>query len=234
MAELAAGLTRSREFAATLEQKVAEREQRLAEVYEQRLEFERAAAINQERERLLADMHDSLGAGLSTAYLLLRQGQLSVRGAAYLVQECMDDLRLVFDVSANLDGNLQTLVADVRYRLDGRMTSMGIKATWTLDLKGMPNLDSAFSLQLMRILQEATTNAMRHANATHIRVVMQWRAIEQQLLLQIQDDGQGMPVEPQRAGRGLGNMARRAASLGAELDIQSAHPGTVVQLRLKM
>lgn len=234
MAELAAGLNRSRELTAMLEAKVAEREQRLAQAFEERIKLERDAAVNLERERLLADMHDSLGSGLSTAYLLLQQGQLSVRGAAYLVQECMDDLRLVFDVSGNRDGQLQTLVADVRYRMDGRLMPMGFKVEWLIELDDMPALSSASSLQLMRVLQEALTNAMRHADATDIQVRLQYLPGEGALLMQVHDNGVGMTQEPRRMGRGLGNMARRATALGAELDIQSDDSGTTVQLRCKL
>lgn len=233
MAELAAGLLKSRELTATLEQKVAEREQRLAEAYEQRLQVERTAASTQERERLLADMHDSLGAGLSTAHLLLRQGQLTAAGAAHVVQECMDDLRLVFDVSANLEEDLVSLLADVRYRLDGRMAAVDLQTRWDIEAEGMPSLGPSGSLQLMRILQEAITNVLRHARARHLQVTLRWQPASRQLLMRVQDDGQGIPATFNRSGRGFGNMARRAAMLGGELDIRPAEPGTVVEFRLQ-
>jgi signal transduction histidine kinase len=234
MARLASGLLESRELTATLERKVAEREQRLAEAYERRLSLERSAAVNQERERLLADMHDSLGAGLSTAHLLLRQGQLSVQAAAYMVQECMDDLRLVFDVSANLDGSLETLVADVRHRLEGRMAAVGLQTHWDIDVQEMPMMDPSHALQLMRILQESITNVIRHAQARQLNVSLRWQGQERVLWLRVQDDGMGMPAQALRTGRGLANMARRAVALGGELDIRAANPGTVVALQLRV
>lgn len=146
----------------------------------------------------------------------------------------MDDLRLVFDVSDNRDGQLQTLVADVRYRMDGRLMPMGFKVEWLIELDGMPALSSASSLQLMRVLQEALTNAMRHADATDIQVRLQYLPGEGALLMQVHDNGVGMTQEPRRMGRGLGNMARRATALCAELDIQSDDSGTTVQLRCKL
>lgn len=234
LTELATALRRSRELTATLESQVAEREQRLAHSYAQRLQYERTEAVHQERERLLADMHDSLGSGLSTAHLLLRQGQLSAGEAAYLVQECMDDLRLVFDVSANLDQDLATLAADVRHRLEGRLAGVGLHTHWVIEVQGMPALDSTRSLQLMRILQEAVTNAVRHAGASHLQISLRWHAEARQLCLQVRDDGQGLSAHKQSTGRGLANMARRAAMVGGELDIRPAQPGTLVECRLQL
>lgn len=233
MAELAAGLLRSRELTITLEEKVTEREHRLAEAYEQRLQWERAAAVTQERERLLSDMHDSLGAGLSTAQLLLRQGQLSVNDAAYLVQECMDDLRLVFDVSAHLDEDLVSLVADVRFRLEARFSAVGIQTSWKINADDMPAMGPSRSLQFMRMLQETMTNAMRHADARHLEVSLQWMESKRVLCLQVQDDGKGLTAA-QSSGRGLANMARRASALGGELEVRASHPGTLVEFRLQL
>ncbi len=242
LAELAAGLLKSRQLTATLEQQVAEREQLLALAYEERLQLERRDATNHERERLLADMHDSLGAGLSSAHLLLRQGRISLQSAAYVVQQCMDDLRLVFDVSANLEHNLEAVVADVRHRIGGRLASVGLDTRWSVALDGMPVLDSTHCLQLMRVLQEALANAVRHAQARRLNVQLHWQEEARQLLMRVSDDGVGLQAAlaptpgasgatPARAGQGLANMARRAAMLGAQLDIRSAGPGTVVELR---
>lgn len=234
MTDMAAGLLRLRELTASLEQQVQERERRLSDIYDQRLVHERSAAVTQERERLLADMHDSLGAGLSTTQLLLRQGHLSTQDAAHMVQECIDDLRLVFDVSANLEQDLHSLVVDVRYRLESRLAAVGLQTQWTLALDGMPTLGSSDCLQLMRIVQEALSNAMRHARARHIQVSLQWFASDRQLLLRVCDDGVGIPIPSPATGRGLANMARRAHALGAELDVRGAHPGTEVELRLSL
>lgn len=232
MAELASGLLKSRELTASLEQKVAEREGQLAQAYSERLDAERSAASTQERERLLADMHDSVGAGLSSTHILLKQGQISVEGAAFLVQECIDDLRLVFDVSGHQVEDLQALMADVRYRLEGRLAAAGLQTRWHVDMPQLPHLGSARCLQMMRILQEAVTNALRHAQARMLEVSLQWHAPSRRLVLQVRDDGQGLPARSERPGRGLSNMARRAAAIGGELEVRPGSPGTVVELRI--
>lgn len=234
MAELASGLLKSRELTATLEHKVAEREEQLQDIYQEREQAVRAQAMIDERERLLADMHDSLGAGLGSALLMLRQGQLNPQDAAHVVQECIDDLRLVFDVSAHLEEDLQALVADVRHRLQNRLAGVGLHTQWDLALQGVPALGSTRCLQLMRVLQEALTNAMRHAQASELQIRLHWRAGPRWLLMQVRDNGKGMSEQTNRRGRGLSNMARRASSLGAELDIRPAHPGTLVELRLQL
>ncbi|MBV8141043.1 MAG: hypothetical protein JOZ60_03255 [Verrucomicrobia bacterium] len=87
---------------------------------------------------------------------------------------------------------------------------------------------------LLRIAQEAMSNAIRHARPTEISVGLRWNPPN--LLLKISDNGSGL-VKARQIGRGEGfgfaNMQARAKNLGAELDIQSkVGGGTSVIVRL--
>jgi two-component system, NarL family, sensor histidine kinase UhpB len=81
------------------------------------------------------------------------------------------------------------------------------------------------------IFKEALTNAARHASARRIEVEIALGARE--LLLEIRDDGRGFDPRAPRGGRGLSNLARRAAELRATLEIDSA-PGRGTRIALRV
>ena len=85
------------------------------------------------------------------------------------------------------------------------------------------------SLHLLRIIQEAVTNIVRHANATEVEVSL---SVDNRprpaLFMHIRDDGCGFSRHSDVAGRGIDNMKKRAATLGAEFTIEAAEKGTDV------
>lgn len=88
-------------------------------------------------------------------------------------------------------------------------------------------------LQVLRIVQEAITNVVKHAGA-HTIVVSTGREDvdgQAQVFVEIRDDGRGMEGRT-RLGRGLANMGRRARGLGGSLAVESGARGTVARLRL--
>src|SRR4051812_12523718 len=85
------------------------------------------------------------------------------------------------------------------------------------------------------ILKEALTNALKHAGAKEVRV--QAKAVGNSLEFLVQDDGRGFdsasPLTHQR--HGLGNMRRRADTMGGTLAIESAHSqGTTIKLIVRI
>jgi signal transduction histidine kinase len=86
------------------------------------------------------------------------------------------------------------------------------------------------TLQILRILQEAVTNAMRHSGASEIALVSTEKT-EGAITISITDNGKGLPPET-TGGRGLTSMRSRADAVGGMLDIQSSSGGTSLQLTL--
>ena len=86
---------------------------------------------------------------------------------------------------------------------------------------------------LLRIAQEAISNAVRHAKPTAISVSISYNPPN--LVLEVTDDGTGIadPQEASRGGFGLSNMQARAEKLGAQFEVRTAaNRGTSIIVRL--
>ncbi len=194
---------------------------------------QREAALN-ERARMMSDLHDGFGAQLIGALRQLESGRMQVPGAAQALRECIDDLRLTVDAHEPAARSLATLLGMLRYRMQPRVDATGLHLLWQVnDLPETATLPAAQSLDLLRILQQGICNVLQHADARQIRIVV--RHEPHWLEFAVEDDGRGMAAaSAPRRGRGITNMQRRAARLGAELLFESrAGGGTALRLRLQ-
>lgn len=215
-----------------LEQRVAQKHAELQQNFERLQELERRTAVAEERRRLMSEMHDGVGAQLIATLDLIERGGAQDRIVANELRECLDHLRLTIDSLEPTDNDLLTVLGNLRYRLEGRLRRVGVALSWQVqDLPALPSLTPQNVLHVLRILQEAFTNIIKHANAGSITLSTTLDASH--VCICVEDDGHGLPAAPQRQGRGLLNMRRRAHEMGALLDIR-ARPGggTAVSLHL--
>jgi signal transduction histidine kinase len=81
--------------------------------------------------------------------------------------------------------------------------------------------DMATTLNILRLVQEAVTNAVKHSGGSVIRVatrIVDTEADGAQAIIEISDDGAGLiQMDPDSGGRGLGNMRRRADEIGGQV-----------------
>jgi signal transduction histidine kinase len=99
------------------------------------------------------------------------------------------------------------------------------------DLPPLEWLDARAALEVLRILQEALTNVMKHAGAR--RVAISTLRGTDEVRVRVADDGRGFDVaalEATRAGRGLTNLSRRAMRIGGRVEVASGPGGTTVDL----
>jgi two-component system, NarL family, sensor kinase len=95
----------------------------------------------------------------------------------------------------------------------------------------LPNLPAAVEVAVYRITQEALTNVARHARA---RTCLVQLAVDRDVLLEIVDDGVGIPTE-RSAGVGLSSMHERASELGGSCTVEAVpEDGTRVLVRLPL
>jgi signal transduction histidine kinase len=228
---LAYALADSEKLRWTLEDRVAQRTQELAHAHAVLLESEVKRAQIQGRELLLRDVHDGFGSQLVTAHLLAKAEKLKQGEIETLLQECIDDLYLVIDVSSPNAEQLGDMLLDFQTRITRRLMGQPIQLHWDDQTRQWPALSKTTALQIMRVLQEALANALKHAQCSHIGITASFDSASQLLRLSVVDDGLGLP-EPIHMGRGLRNLTERARTLGGEVTLSPAHPGTRMTLEV--
>jgi signal transduction histidine kinase len=223
---------------ATLKLEVAERtaaQHRIEdEMHErQRLEREMAAIGDQERRRLGQELHDGVCQQMTAALLRCQALQHCVaRGDAVsseafdpltaLLTETIDDTHDVARGLCPLDADPGALAPALRSL--ARRTRELAEVRCEFVTEGDVRVASPAAAQhLYRIGQEAVSNAVRHAHASRIGVELHGTA--GRLVLQVHDDGIGLPANRDGGGLGLRTMASRARIVGGDLDITSVPGG---------
>ena len=136
----------------------------MKQAYERLTAVEVERSRTAERERLLQDMHDGFGSQLAGARLRIERGEPAQAQVAILLQECLDDLYLVVDTMSNAASSLRDAIVDWRYRCERRLAGQPIRVDWQIDLDACPPLEQRLILQLLRIMQEALNNGLKHTS----------------------------------------------------------------------
>ncbi len=195
-------------------------------------ELESEHKIQLERERISRDLHDNIGAYAST--VLYKTDLLQSETLPDERNELMNDLRFASkDIITSLRETIWALKKD---QYDVQECLLRIRNFIQPFIKYYPNIRFAVSgdtpssmilhytkaLNLVRIVQEAVTNAIKHAGATTIDISSsieneKWKVV-------INDNGKGFDYEGKfklQEGNGLNNMKQRAADSGFDLSIES-------------
>ena len=192
------------------------------------------SAVLQERNRMAQEIHDTLAQGLAGIVLQLEaaedvlgegaeEARAHVSRARTLARESLGEARRsvwALRPQALESGDLATALR----HFAGQLTT-GTPILVEFSQRGTPcRLSPEAEFHLLRIGQEALTNAVNHAEASKIRVELVHDA--QGVQLSVQDDGRGFGPRQQSSNRGFGiiSMNERAERVGAQLTIFS-EPG---------
>ncbi len=208
-----------------------------AELVRSRAEI--VTAREEERRRLRRDLHDGLGPILASQTLKMGAVRQLVRHNPGRAESMVDDLihqtegtvaevrRLVYGLRppALDELGLVEAVRDLVRRSEPGDSSITVEGP----KEGLPKLPAAVEANAYRIALEGLTNASRHSKAKHC--LIRFDIEDQQnvgeakraLVVQIRDDGAGMPKQ-YRAGVGLRSMRERAEELGGQLVITQGNP----------
>ncbi len=200
------------------------------------LEMERQGAILAERERIAREMHDSLAQVLGVIHLRLRALRSSVdhfdppvlaAGLLELADVAEDAYRDVRESILGLRESSRaerSLFESLRAYLDKFQRQSGIETRLETDFPVEPRLSPRAEVQIIRVIQEALTNARKHAGATH--AVVRVASDDGTVTFRIEDDGRGFDVTntllDRDAGFGLHAMRERMELIGGTLTIESA------------
>jgi len=194
-----------------------------------------------ERSRMAREIHDTLAQGFVGVSLQLEiTGNLLAQDRVEGAKQQVDQAKaLVRDGLADARQSIWELRSGaVEAGLPERMRQMvnrvgGERGFVELSIGGTYRvLEAEVEREVLRIAQEAVTNAVRHAEAGRVAVEMRYE--ERALRLSVVDDGAGFAMDEVASGRfGLVGMRERADRIGGVLEIESA-PGSGTSLRLRV
>jgi signal transduction histidine kinase len=231
------GLRRAEE---RLEARVTARTAELEAEMARRQELARrlASAQEDERRRVARDLHDTIGQTLSGLSLAAAAGQLDQ------VRRLADELgRELHEVAVRLRPTALDdigLAAAARVLADDWARRTGVAIEFQAVGLGAGRLPAEVETALYRVVQEALTNAAKHAAARRVAVVIGRRAGT--AVAVVEDDGAGFdpdvartPAPGRRAGLGLAGMRERVGLLGGTVEVESQPgQGTTVFARIPL
>jgi signal transduction histidine kinase len=196
------------------------------------MEVEKQAVLNNQRSTISADLHDDMGASLSSIHLNAAMVQKLIHKdnpkADASLTRIVEDLKLVIEnmgdiiwainpdekAQKSISGQLKDFYFDL-------MDGYGIQCDYHIDQaleSQITNINARKNLLL--IAKEAINNILKHANANRIDVFLKEQ--DKMLLLEIQDNGIGMiDTEKTFSGNGLQNMKNRTEKINGAFKIKS-------------
>ena len=200
-------------------------------------------AQEQERKRLSRELHDDLGQALIAHMLRLQNLRAEIPIQDEQINKELDGL--IADTSQTI-GKMRQLAQDIRPTM---LDTLGLKTTLqnhcreysirtglpvTLEIdERLPELSDIYSITLYRLLQETLTNVIKHSKANHVWVELTMD--EQEIILTVQDNGQGFIKDQTTIAKGIGmtGLNERLVLVGCKLLVTSARgKGTIISAHL--
>jgi signal transduction histidine kinase len=206
-------------------------------------EASRTMALAEERDRMARELHDALNQSLfgltltsraAAAHLISDPGRAAdeLDEVQSLARRALAELREVVTGMRTSDLRRDGLVAAIRS--DVALLDRVHSARVSFQFSGELRVDDVVEHEIYRVVQEALTNALRHAHADE--VVVRLTAVSDSTVVEIYDDGSGFDpsAEGIRSRRlGLTSMEERATAIGGTIKFDSGRgAGTTVSLRV--
>jgi signal transduction histidine kinase len=192
-------------------------------------------AITEERKRFSRDIHDGIGGQLVSLLWRVRSETVPTDELAGELERGLADLRLVVDALDDGPLNLSEAMWNFAARARQQLEAANIEFSWhipeTLDVAWQ---DSRRILSLYRMLQEVTSNVVRHsgAQAFLIKFSAEPSLGPSALRVLIEDNGIGIRPETRRSGRGLTNLSMRAQQLGGTITFAQPASGRGTRIEI--
>jgi signal transduction histidine kinase len=205
----------------------------LSGIHEKGVAIKHKHELVKTRERIAREIHDSVGGNLSVASMILDQFENRPESAGNNSPDKIDQLRdliriSLFDIrdliwinTRNAE-SIEDLGDYLIDRIRKQCSSLGIEVHFeTRGLSAEVIIGNSMRLHLLRVILEAVTNSIKHAEATKIH--LSFEVEHDRFVVVVKDNGKGFPVNTKKTGHhGIANMHSRIAEIGGTLNIESA------------
>lgn len=207
-------------------------------------EYEKEIAVykaqQEERQRISADMHDELGAGMTAIRLMSEiarnkmkeQTPVEIEKISHSADEVLNKMNAIIWSMNSGNDTLDNLVSYIRsYAIEYfENTMVDCKVNTPPDIEPS-ELTGDKRRNIFLSVKESLNNTLKHANATYVQIDFE---IGDSLVIRIHDNGAGIDLQKLRQfGNGLKNITRRMESIGGEYKIQNER-GTLTVLTLPL
>lgn len=211
----------------------------------EKTEFETQIAVikaqQEERNRISADMHDDLGAGMTSIrlYSELAKGKLvnnpipEIEKISSSANELLGKMNAIIWSMSSSNDTLGNMIAYIRSYALEYFEETGIKCTIDIPAN-LPNIQVVGEIRrnVFLVVKEALNNILKHSKATEVNLKLV--RVEDSLILYIQDNGRGIDMDKLRQfGNGLKNMRKRMADIDIDFTIENKN-GTLITLTRKV
>jgi PAS domain S-box-containing protein len=188
---------------------------------------------DEERRRIARELHDDLGQQLSLLKMILSRGPngeaseiassalASVRNLSYLLHPPLLD-------ETGLRAALDWFVEGVKKR-------SGVEIALMIRPQTFPRLTAEIETAIFRVVQEALTNVVRHAQSESARVEID--KLSDAVMVRVRDYGKGLPADilaGKKMGVGIAGMRERIRQFGGEVTVTRSEPGTLVEAKIPL
>ena len=221
------------------------KEQEALKLEAEKKEFETQLAVikaqQEERNRISADMHDDLGAGMTTIrlYSELAKGKLTdnpipeIDKISSSANELLNKMNAIIWSMSSSNDSLGNMTAYIRSYALEYFENTGVNCKISIP-ENLPNIEVIGEIRrnVFLVVKEALNNILKHSRATEVEITLVRN--DNVLDLYIQDNGVGINLDALRQfGNGLKNMKKRMADVGIEFSIENKN-GTLITLRRKV
>lgn len=221
------------------------KEQEALKLEAEKAEYENQIAIikakQEVRNRISADMHDDLGAGMTTIRLYSEMAKRKladnpipeINKISSSANELLNKMNAIIWSMSSSNDSLYNMIAYIRSYAQEYFEDTGVDCKITIPEK-LPNIEVIGEIRrnVFMVVKEALNNILKHANAS--KVTIDLVRVPDGLCLYIQDNGTGINLEKLRQfGNGLKNMKKRMTDLGIEFSIENKN-GTLITLHRKI
>lgn len=203
----------------------------------QKLELDKLAALEKQRQQLSRDLHDEIGSGLSIIKIISSahtNKENVYEDIAALSSSLIGNMRDMLWSLDHENDSVEDLVSKIRSSVQAQLKNMNMTLKFNNDITcGSKVISGLVRRNLLLIVKEAIHNVIKHANAD--QVAIQINDKESKLTITISDNGnqnsEKSTRDSNKAKYGIDSMHKRAADIGSDLKIKSTNSGWIVCVR---